>query len=148
MERIWSDDDMVELKIDVCDGTSTFSTKVYVGHSQLEGVLADLTEFRTGIYGGICDVRLGAFGPEYASGAVDMRLHFYDRARLYVTCKMEGDYREFSLNKVASRAVLYLRSEPVLLDNFIDELRELAAHGRFEATLEAVLPWQRYDESL
>ena len=35
MTKVWFDDDMVELKIDVSDGTSLFSNLVYVGYPDL-----------------------------------------------------------------------------------------------------------------
>jgi len=34
--RIWSDDDMVELTIEVADGASRFVNRVYVGFDQLK----------------------------------------------------------------------------------------------------------------
>jgi len=39
---------------------------------------------------------------------------------------------------VASEATLYLKTEPALLDNFIDELRRLNAKKSEEAHLEAI----------
>jgi hypothetical protein len=41
------------------------------------------------------------------------------------------------MKKVASKATLYLISEPVLLDNFIVELKALSAGSTDEAKLEA-----------
>jgi hypothetical protein len=51
---------------------------------------------------------------------------------------MESEFQEFSVNKVASEATLYLRTEPVLLDNFIGELRLLNAKKRDDAKLEVL----------
>ncbi len=140
LERVWEDDDMVELKIDVADGASAFCIKAYVANAQLEAALVDLKELQKSIKGGICDLRFGAFGPEYASGAFEMRLHFANRGALYITCRLESDYRDFSVNKVASHAQMYLRSEPALLDNFVEELRGVIAKERFDATLQGFRP--------
>jgi hypothetical protein len=138
MTKVWFDDDMVELKIEVSDGTSLFSTKVYVGHAALEDTVRDLAQFRNAVHGGIYDMRFGEFGPEYASGAFAARLHFARPGRLYITCNLESDYVEFSENKVASRATLYLKTEPVLLDNFIAEMRSISGRKREDASLEAI----------
>lgn len=138
MKKVWFDNDMVELKIDVSDGTSHFSTKVYVGYGTLADVVAALDTFKDQVHGGIYDMLFGEFGPEYASGAFSARLHFARPGKLYVTCKMESEYSEFSVNKVASQATLHLRTEPVLMDNFISDLKALNAKARDEATLEAI----------
>lgn len=55
---------MVELRIEVCDGTSTFSNKVYVGNQDLCNVVVALNTFKDHIYGGLYDLRFGEFGPE------------------------------------------------------------------------------------
>lgn len=57
--KIWQDDDMMELRIDACDGTSTFSNKVYVGHHNLRDVVSEINTFKDHIYGGIYDLRFG-----------------------------------------------------------------------------------------
>jgi hypothetical protein len=138
MKKVWFDDDMIELKIDVSDGTSLFSTKVYVGYGTLANVVAALSTFRDHVHGGVYDILFGEFGPEYANGAFSARLHFARPGKLNVTCKMESDFAEFSVNKVATQATLYLRTEPVLLDNFISEMTSLNAKRRDDATLEAI----------
>ena len=80
---------------------------------------------------------MGGFGPEYANGAFDARLHFQNRGKILVTIKSQSDYKEFGIKNVASEATLSLISEPALLDNFIDELINLQATVTDEATLEA-----------
>ena len=73
-EKAGSDADVVELAIEVCDGRSLFSNRVYSGHPELEETVKELKIFREQIHGGIYDFRLGAFGPEYAGGAFEARL--------------------------------------------------------------------------
>jgi len=136
--KIWVDDDVIELKIDVSDGISLFSNKVYVGYQTLEDVVSKLTVFREHVHGGVLDILFGAFGPEYANGAFHARLHFPKPGKLYITCRMESNFEEFSIKKVASKATLYLKTEPILLDNFIAELKSLNAKKCDEATLEAI----------
>jgi hypothetical protein len=90
------------------------------------------------VYGGIYDIEFGKFGPEFANGAFHARLHFHPDARghLFVTVHAESDWRPFGKKEVASRASLYLKSEPVLLDNFIGELRSMISGSNDKAIFE------------
>lgn len=137
LTKIWFDDDMVELRIDVSDGFSLFSNQVYVGYPDLSRAVADLDVFKHQIHGGLVDLRFGEFGPEYANGAFHARFHFAKPGgRLFITCRQQSDFSEFSIMKVASEATLYLRTEPALLDRFIDELKGLDAKTSDEAYLQ------------
>jgi hypothetical protein len=138
MSRIWSDDDMVELEIGVLDGKSRFVNRVYVGHPDLADAISHLESFKTHVYGGILDLRFGEFGCEYAHGAFHARFHFPKPGKLYITCKQESDFVDFGKKEVASRATLYLISEPALLDRFIVELKRIAIDADGTAYLEAV----------
>jgi len=137
-KRIWSDDDLIELRIDSCDGTSLFSIKVHVGHQSVSDLIAELYDFKDKVYGGIYDIQMGAFGPEYASGAFHARLHFHQHSRIHITIEGESEFNDFGGKNVASKATLYMATEPVLLDNFIAELKMLSAGSRNEAKLEAL----------
>jgi hypothetical protein len=136
--KVWSDQDMIELRIDVSDGTSQFSNRVYVGYSEFSDTISRLDTFKDHVHGGLFDMRFGEFGPEYASGAFHARFHFPKPGKLYITCRQESDFDEFSIKKVASKATLYLKTEPVLLDNFIAELKALDAKRREDAHLETI----------
>jgi hypothetical protein len=137
-KKIWFDDDVIELKIDSFDGNSLFSNEAYVGHHDMVNLIAGLNNFKDQVYGGIYDIQLGAFGPEYAGGAFHARLHFQDRGKVHITINTQSQFEEFGMKNVASEATLYLVSEPALLDNFIAELKALKAGLRDEAKLEAV----------
>lgn len=137
-EKIWSDDDVIELRVTVSDGTSSFVNEVYVGHGSFADALAALGRFKDQVHGGLLDIRFGEFGPEYANGAFHARFHFPKPGRLYITCRQESDFSEFAQKTVASCATLYMASEPVLLDRFMVELNTLASGKREEAFLEAV----------
>lgn len=136
--RVWSDDDMVELEVRVSDGRSSFANPVYVGHVALEQAVSSLRAFKDHVHGGLLDLRFGAFGPEYASGAFHARFHFAVPGRLFVSCDQEYEFGEFARKNVASRASMYLRSEPALLDRFIGELSAVAGGTSEEADLEAI----------
>ncbi len=138
IKKIWFDDDVIELKIEVSNGDSTFSNRVYVGPQKFEEVVKDLDSFKQDIHGGIYDITFGAFGPEYANGGFQARLHFHVPGKLNISTYQQSDYEEFSKNKVASEARLYLKSEPTLLDNFIIELRSISAGNSQEATFECI----------
>lgn len=47
-----------------------FAINAYVGRIDFREVLENLRRFAKQIYGGLCEVRFGEFGPEYANGAV------------------------------------------------------------------------------
>ena len=136
--KIWSDADVIEARITTSDGTSSFTSEVYIGHPSLEEAVTDLTMFKDHVHGGLVDLRLGEFGPEYAGGAFHARLHFPKPGRLYVTCRQQSGFEDFTLTKVASEATLYLKTEAALLDRFIEELRDVSTQKQDEAYLGAI----------
>jgi hypothetical protein len=99
--------------------------------------LLSLAPSKDHVYGGIYDIQFGVFGPEYASGAFHARLHFHKLSKIHITVKAQSGFEEFGMKHVASESTLYLISEPILLDNFIAELKALSAGLRDEAKLEA-----------
>ena len=134
-QKIWFDDDIIEIKVEISDGTSLFSNNVYLGYDTLETLIKDLNVFRENIYGGIYDIKLGEFGPEYANGAFQARLHFQVPGKLYISSYQQSEFEAFPINEVASEAKFYLKTEPILLDNFITELKKLNSGGSDEAEL-------------
>ncbi len=138
LTKIWFDDDIIELKIEVSDGISIFSNKVYVGYQTLDDVIASLIVYREQIRDSLLDIRFGEFGPKYANGAFHAHLQFASPGELYITCRMEYAFNESPIKNVASEATLYLKTEPVLLDNFIAELKLLNAKKRDDASLEGI----------
>lgn len=136
--RMWADDDIVELKVRVCDGTSSFTNQVYVGHAAFEEAVSSLLAFKDHVHGGLLDLRLGEFESDYANGAFHARFHFPVPGRLFVSCEQESEFEKFAEKDVASRPSMYLKSEPALLDRFICEFRAVVAGKREEAYLEAI----------
>ena len=138
ISKVWSDVNLIELKVEVSDGASHFSNQVYVGHPALADVVLKIKAFKDQVHGGLLDVQFGEFGCEYANGAFHARFHFASPSRLYVTCRQESNFEEFAKKTVASSATMYLKSEPILLDRFIVELQALVSGTSTEAELEAI----------
>lgn len=119
-------------------GRSLFTTEIYVGHKQLADTVSGLHKFKDQIRGGRFKLRLGAFGPEYASSALDVRMHFGTRAKLFVRVLAESGFSRFEDRELASEATLHLVSESALLDNFILAFRMLSEGSVDQAELEVV----------
>jgi hypothetical protein len=136
--KIWSDEDIIELRIEVSDGTSLFSNQIYVGYSHFAEAVSQLDKFKTHVHGGILDMRFGEFGPEYANGAFHARFHFHDPGKLCITCNQQSEFEDFGRKNVAAEATLHLRTEPVFLDNFLEQLKGLDAKTRDNAHLETI----------
>jgi hypothetical protein len=134
-KNIWHDDDMFELEVTSSDGTSNFVSKVYVDYQAYDQLIAGIDQFKNHIYGGIYDIELGSFGPEYASGAFFARLHFQERGKIYVSIHAQSEYFDFGKKNIASEAMLYFVTEPALLDEFIQQLKQLNAGQTNEAGL-------------
>jgi hypothetical protein len=137
-QKIWHDDDVVELAISVADGVSLFQCRTYVAHQKLTDAVEQLDVFKNHVHGGLCDLRFGEFGPEYAGGAFHARFEYYrpERGRLSITVKAESDWHEFTHTKVASNATLFLKTEPALFDSWLTALKALANGNRLDAVLE------------
>ena len=134
--NIWHDDDMYEFKITSSDGVSTFVNKVYVGYGTYDELISDLENFKEQIYGGLYDIKFGSFGPEYASGAFHARLHFQDRGKIHISINSQSDFEDFGKKNIASEVKLYFVTEPALLDNFIQGLKQLKSGQSEEVILE------------
>jgi len=139
-KKKWEDDDMVELAISISDGKSLFLCDVYVGHQTMIEAVNDLMVFKNQVYGGLYDLRFGEFGPEFAGGAFHARFEFHQsgNGKLSITAKAESEWDDFTHTKVASNATLYLRTEPGLFDNWLNELNGLKNGSSNEAVLECI----------
>jgi len=45
-KKVWADDDVVELEIAICDGASSFRSRVYAAHTILESAVTELEAFK------------------------------------------------------------------------------------------------------
>lgn len=138
ISKIGYDDGVIELKVEVSDGSSLFLNRVYVERKTLIDAASNLYIFKDHFHGGLLDVQFGAFGCEYTNGGFHARFHFPSPGRLYVTSRQETEFEKFSKKMVASKATMYVKSEPVLLDRFITELQALASGASEEAFLEGI----------
>jgi hypothetical protein len=140
LKKVWADDDIIELVILANDGGNTFSINVYAGHAEVKELYGKLNTFRTQIHGGIIDVTLGSFGPEYAYGAFQGRFHFArnQRGRVLVSLQMQSTFFDFGQKNVASECKMYLVTEPGLLDDFIRSFSHLDENVGTECRLECV----------
>jgi len=59
----WADEDMVELRIEISDGISAFTNRIYVAHHLLREVVQGLRTFKKQIYGGIFNLRFANLAP-------------------------------------------------------------------------------------
>ena len=134
--NIWHDEDMYEFRISSSDGSSTFVHEVYVGYDSYDDLIREINIFKTHIHGGIYDIKLGSFGPEYASGTFTARLHYQERGKIYISIIAQSEFYDFGKKNIASEAKLYFTTEPALLDNFISDLKLLKRGHITEVTLE------------
>ena len=134
-KKIWNDDDLIELLIEVSDGRSVFSNDVYIGTDAIRKITKGMSVFREHIHGGLYDIHLGEFGHEYANGGFHARLHFCEPGRLFISTHQQSDFKDFSKTQAASEARMFIKTEPALLDNFISELKSLNLGACDEATL-------------
>lgn len=126
--------------VSVCDGRSTFSADMYLGIPSAKDITDGLKRFAPQMYGGLYDLCIGAFGPEYASGALQVRFEFHrsGNGKIFLTATEESDWFDAPHTKVASYAKLYLKTEPALLDSFITQFSSVAEGSGSEATLNCI----------
>jgi hypothetical protein len=136
--RKWSDDDVAQHTIEVCDGVSVFTNEAYASPDWGAAAAATLRTFGEQIHGGLFDLEAGEEGPEYASGSFRARFHYYKPNQLLISTIQQGDFFSFKGSKVAPTATMFLRTEPALLDRFVTALPALDASDGAQAILECV----------
>lgn len=123
LEYWYHDDDVVELRVSAWNGSFGGATRLYIA----QGELADAAALLAGFPVNVKDEReltLGAFGPNFAGGAMAMRLSCRDGAghcQLHTT--IEADYK--MRDSPAERVEFLSAIEPAALDRFVDEMRIL-----------------------
>jgi hypothetical protein len=136
LKQIWCDGDLLEFSVSTSDGESQTIIRGYIGHDEFEQAVAAFEIFKRQVHGGLYDFRIGAFGPEFASGAFNARFHFQDAGRVYISVNIESEWREFGIKSVAHTASYYLETEPGLLDRFVEELTRIGCADEPRAFLE------------
>lgn len=131
----WHDSDVLEVGIAAWNGGFGGTADVYVAI----GGLGEMAEKLKGFPRGVTDSRevvLGAFGPEWAGGAVSMRFHCVDGAgHTYVESRIESKSQKAGITQ---SVLLILPIEPAALDSFVEDLRRLEAEKTGTAHLRAV----------
>ena len=138
IKRIWSDEDLLKLSVQVCDGRSLFVSEAYVALNWGTASGNSLKTLGPQVPGGIFDLEAGNDGPEFASGAFRARFHWFRPTALLLSTTQQGDFFEFKKNQVAPEAKMFLRTEPGLLDRFAAALPSLDRADVEEAVLECV----------
>jgi hypothetical protein len=138
--KVWQDEDVVELEIASRGDAFLSCVQVYADHQHLNDVVLGLNGFKKDVHHGVFEISFGQFTPEYANGAFRAQLSFLELGRGYVfmTVNSQSAWADFAKRKVANQATLHLKSEPALLDRFIEELTKLTAGDSDEAFLEVV----------
>src|SRR5689334_11900503 len=113
--RTWSDNDVAQLKFEVCDGMSAFTNEAYVSLDWATNAATALRTFGRQIHGGLFNLEAGEGGREYASGAFRARFHYYKPTHLLISTWQQGEFLSFKGNEVAAEATMFLRTEPGLL---------------------------------
>jgi hypothetical protein len=128
---------MDELRVAVEGPDTGFTINAYVGRTDFMKALQDLRLFAKAIHGGLCEVRFGEFGPEYANGTIHLRFHWVE-GRIYLTCRLQSDFHPFGRKEIADEALVHVGTEPALFDAFLAELAPFADRNRDEVVLELV----------
>ena len=119
----YHDVDVVELKVSAWNGSFGGSTCLYVGQGELAGTATLLAGFPVTL-SDRREITFGAFGPESAGGATNLKLSCIDGAghcRMHVT--IEADYA--LRDSLAERVEMLCGFEPAALDEFVSQLRKL-----------------------
>jgi hypothetical protein len=138
LTRTWSDDDLIQVTFVVCDGVSTFTNEAYVPLDWGTVTAKALHAFGRQVHGGLFDLQAGDEGPEYASGSIRARFHWYKPDQLLISTRQQGSYFPFKGSTTAPEARLFLRTEAALLDRFVASLPALDVRGGETISLECV----------
>src|ERR1044072_6110552 len=107
--RLWSDDDVVELAFEVCDGVSIHTNRVYVARDWGAVSATALRPFGTQIHGGLFDLEGGGGGSGYALGHFWARFHHCTPREILIETSQQGDFFRFKDRRVATEATTFLR---------------------------------------
>ena len=133
LEVIYADADLFELRVSAWNGAFGGATDLYV---EVDG-LGQIASKIAGFPKNPADVReftLGAFGREFAGGAMNMRFYCIDQAgHAYVESRIESDAESAKVWQVAT---LVMPVEAAAIDRFVEDLRRLEKEKSGVALLE------------
>jgi len=129
----YHDIDAVEIHASAWNGNFGGSTLLWVAQGQLAEIADAISGFPANV-GDIREVTLGAFGPQFAGGAMSLSFSCIDLAgHCNVMIIIEA---EFGKSSATERAEILGRFEPAAVDRFVEELRALNAVLRGSASLD------------
>lgn len=135
LKLIYSDSELMQIRVSAWNGAFGGAANVYVGIGLIEKIAERLKGFPNGP-SDKREVVLGAFGSEFAGGAVSLLFHCADRAgHAYVDLKIESD------SDIAGRCQSVTFSLPIDaagMDSFVNDLGRLGAGRAEEAFLPAI----------
>ena len=121
-EIIWSDDDVFEVRAAAWNGKFGGTADVYVHVGGLAEIAVKLEGFPRQP-SDTREIQFGAFGPEWAGGAVSMRFYCKDAAgHAVVEAEIESAYDG---TRTAQSTHLFAAIEALAVDTFAAELRRL-----------------------
>lgn len=135
-KNVWHDNEMYLFHVFSSDGVSTFVNDIFVGYSTFNELIESLNSFKDGMCGGVHDIELGKFGPEYARGALTARLQFEDHDIIHVSLQVQSKFMDFGRKNVASEAKLFFKTNLAFLNDFIHQLKTLKSGTTDEASLQ------------
>jgi hypothetical protein len=137
LSRVWADDALDEVRVAIEGPDTGFAAIAYVDRVDFRDVLEYLRRFAKQIYGGLCEVRFGEFGPEYANGAAHLRFHSID-GQIYIACRLQADFDKFGRKEVADEALVHLSTEPAHFDRLLVSLAPFVDRETHYVSLEPV----------
>jgi hypothetical protein len=136
-EIIWNDNDVFEVRAAAWNGQFGGAADVYVQIGGLAAAAAKLEGFPNEP-SDTREILFGAFGADWAGGAVSMRFYCKDAAgHAFVEARIESDYNGAH---TAQSVHLFAAIEATAVDTFAIELRRLETNLRGIAVLRASGP--------
>ena len=135
IEVLYSDNDVVEMRVSASNGTFSAAADVYAGYE----AAANLAKEFTGFPESNKDVRsyeLGTFDPKYAGGGVVLKLSSLDTlGHCCLAVRLRADPQKN--HTVEANAQFSIKFEPASLDSFLLSLAKLGANVGARASLNA-----------
>lgn len=132
---IWSDSDVVKLRISAWDGEFGGSVEPYMAVGELKEIAAKLSGFPHSP-ADMREVVIGAFDRKIAGGGLRMRFHCVDGAgHTFVEAAMNANCERAG---TVQSAVLSVPVEAAAVDVFVRELRELESDESHVAHLKGI----------
>ena len=137
VEVLWSDTDIFEVRVFAWNGAFGGCADAYVAIVGLKEAAAELEGFPRSASDSR-ELIFGAFGKEWAGGAVNMRFYCRDAAgHAFVDARIESDHHK---THGAQSVVLSVPIEASAMDTFVEELQHLENDKRGVAILRASSP--------